>query len=182
MDKKLQRNNIKERLANLSEFERENYSKIICDKLFEIVDKTKARLIMSYRPIQKEVNVDFFNNYIDKNLLQVCYPRIVDDDLIAIISDDFELDKYGIRQPVNGIRINKKDIDLIIIPLVGFDENLNRLGRGKGYFDRFLENIKALKVAVGYEIQKEEKIITNSQDIKMDIILTQESNYGKDIR
>lgn len=182
MDKNLQRKIIKERLANLTDFDIENYSKIICDKLIEIVDKTKAKLIMSYCPIQKEVNVEAFNKHISKKTIQVCYPRIVDDDLVAITSNEFELDKYGIRQPVNGIKIDKNDIDLIIIPLIGFDENLNRLGRGKGYYDRFLENSKSLKLAVAYEIQKERMIITNKQDIKMDIILTQENNYGKDIR
>lgn len=182
MEKLIQRKTIKNRLANLSQTDRETYSKIICDKLIDLVEKTKVNIIMSYRPIQKEVDIEKFNQYIEQKDVQICYPRIVGDDLVAISSKEFDLDQYGIRQPINGITIDKKDIELVIIPLIGFDENLNRLGRGKGYYDRFLENTKALKVAVAYEIQKEEKIITNEQDIKMDVILTQEKDYGKDIR
>lgn len=182
MEKLIQRKTIKSRLANLSQTDRETYSKIICDKLIDLVEKTKVNIIMSYRPIQKEVDVEKFNQYIEQKDVQICYPRITGDDLVAISSKEFDLDQYGIRQPINGITIDKKDIELVIIPLIGFDENLNRLGRGKGYYDRFLENTKALKVAVAYEIQKEEMIITNEQDIKMDVILTQEKDYGKDIR
>ncbi len=182
MEKLIQRKTIKNRLANLSQTDRETYSKIICDKLIDLVEKTKVNIIMSYRPIQKEVDVEKFNQYIEQKDVQICYPRIAGDDLVAISSKEFDLDQYGIRQPINGITIDKKDIELVIIPLIGFDENLNRLGRGKGYYDRFLENTKALKVAVAYEIQKEEMIITNEQDIKMDVILTQEKDYGKDIR
>ncbi len=182
MEKLIQRKTIKSRLANLSQSDREEYSKIICDKLIDLVEKTNVKIIMSYQPIQKEVDMNWFNQYIEEKDIQICYPRIVGDDLIAISSKEFDLDQYGIRQPVNGITIDKQDIELVIIPLIGFDENLNRLGRGKGYYDRFLENTRALKVAVAYEIQKQDLIITNEQDIKMDVILTQEKDYGKDIR
>lgn len=182
MEKLIQRKTIKSRLANLSRSDREEYSKIICDKLIDLVEKTNVKIIMSYQPIQKEVDMNWFNQYIEEKDIQICYPRIVGDDLIAISSKEFDLDQYGIRQPVNGITIDKQDIELVIIPLIGFDENLNRLGRGKGYYDRFLENTRALKVAVAYEIQKQDLIITNEQDIKMDVILTQEKDYGKDIR
>ncbi len=182
MEKLIQRKTIKSRLANLSRSDREEYSKIICDKLIDLVEKTNVKIIMSYQPIQKEVDMNWFSQYIEEKDIQICYPRIVGDDLIAISSKEFDLDQYGIRQPVNGITIDKQDIELVIIPLIGFDENLNRLGRGKGYYDRFLENTRALKVAVAYEIQKQDLIITNEQDIKMDVILTQEKDYGKDIR
>lgn len=182
MEKLIQRKTIKSRLANLSRSDREEYSKIICDKLIDLVEKTNVKIIMSYQPIQKEVDMNWFNQYIEEKDIQICYPRIVGDDLIAISSKEFDLDQYGIRQPVNGITIDKQDIELVIIPLIGFDENLNRLGRGKGYYDRFLENTRALKVAVAYEIQKQDLIITNEQDIKMDVILTQEKDYGKDVR
>lgn len=78
---------------------------------------------------------------------------------------------FGIREPMSGSV--QERLDLIIVPMVGFDENKNRLGHGKGYYDKALENSSAIKIGVAFEAQREE-FECCEHDIKMDIIVTED--------
>ena len=70
-----------------------------------------------------------------------------------------------------------KDLDVIIVPCVGFDAYKNRLGHGGGYYDIFLTDLKATKIAVAFEAQKLDQIITDINDIPMDMIITEAGIY-----
>ncbi len=65
----------------------------------------------------------------------------------------------------------------MLIPLIAFDENLNRVGYGGGFYDRYINRIRKnkriLKIGVAYSFQKVKKIITNKYDIKLDYIITE---------
>jgi 5-formyltetrahydrofolate cyclo-ligase len=63
-------------------------------------------------------------------------------------------------------------IDLVIVPGVAFDRNKNRMGRGKGYYDRFFKKYKPVKIGVGFDFQLMHKIPVAQHDIKMDKIVT----------
>jgi 5-formyltetrahydrofolate cyclo-ligase len=63
-------------------------------------------------------------------------------------------------------------IDLVIAPGIAFDKNKSRLGRGKGYYDRFFINKRIVKIGVGFDFQLLESIPVNQFDIKMDKIIT----------
>jgi 5-formyltetrahydrofolate cyclo-ligase len=67
--------------------------------------------------------------------------------------------------------------DIILVPLLGFDEDLNRLGYGKGYYDRFLENIDSLKIGLAFESQKTPKIQKEETDVPLDFVITEEKIY-----
>ena len=76
--------------------------------------------------------------------------------------------------------LQKKKIypDIILIPLVAFDSNLNRIGYGKGYYDRSLKKINKIKknvisLGIAYSFQKCQKIPTNKHDFKLDYIFTE---------
>ncbi|HQG08910.1 MAG TPA: 5-formyltetrahydrofolate cyclo-ligase, partial [Dysgonamonadaceae bacterium] len=64
-------------------------------------------------------------------------------------------------------------IDLIIVPGVAFDRKLNRLGRGKGYYDRLLSQLKSPKIGICFDFQLLESIPVEDWDIKMDMIVAQ---------
>lgn len=76
---------------------------------------------------------------------------------------------YGIPEPK--IRTPETDFDAVIVPLVAFDGNKNRLGKGKGYYDRFLSDSKARKIGVAFREQKAEFVPTEKTDVKLDEIL-----------
>lgn len=80
---------------------------------------------------------------------------------------------FNICEPQEKIIFPKKDIDIFLVPGVVFDKEGNRKGRGKGYFDRFLVEVKGKKPIIGlcYENQVVEKIETNIWDISVDFVI-----------
>ena len=69
--------------------------------------------------------------------------------------------------------------DALVIPGLAFTKNLERLGRGKGYFDRYLSCFKGLKIGVCFESQIFESIVTDKHDIRMDLLITDKNIYKK---
>ena len=63
----------------------------------------------------------------------------------------------------------------MVVPGVAFDRKGKRLGRGKGFYDRFLKSTNATKVGVGYEFQLIDEVPSEPHDISMDIIVTQKT-------
>ncbi len=84
---------------------------------------------------------------------------------------DLEMGKFNILEPKRKLGF-EEPISLIIIPSIAFDEQGNRLGRGKGYYDRFLKDNLALKIALAFEEQIVDEVPTEGHDIKMDFIIT----------
>jgi len=88
--------------------------------------------------------------------------------------DDLRIGAYGILEPIN-LSSNQVDhIDLIILPGVGFDVYGNRIGYGKGYYDRLIvHHLDVSLIGLAYEFQILERIPTNSHDKKVDEIITE---------
>ena len=85
------------------------------------------------------------------------------------------LNKYGIPEPKN---TNKTFIpDIILVPLVAYDQKLNRLGYGAGYYDRVLKKIslhkKIIAIGIGFSFQKCANIPINKNDYPLDYILNE---------
>ena len=92
--------------------------------------------------------------------------------LIAIDGDtEYIQNSYGIAEPVG--EPYSGDVDICIVPLVAFDRGRVRLGRGGGFYDRFLHNSKAYKIAIAYSVQEYQAIPAEPHDIRMDIIVTE---------
>ena len=89
----------------------------------------------------------------------------------------------GILEPDSSIhaKVNTMEIDFIIIPGIGFSREGKRLGRGGGYYDRYLarslKEKKIIKIGIAYSFQKLKKIPINKYDIKLDHIVTEEKFY-----
>lgn len=84
---------------------------------------------------------------------------------------------YGIREPLQNKAIDKENIDAVIVPGIGFDRNGARIGFGKGYYDRFLNDFDGLKIGVCYDFQLVDKIETDENDIPMNVIVTESDCY-----
>ena len=89
-------------------------------------------------------------------------------------NDPLKINNFGIAEP---IKTKKTYPDIIFVPLVAFDDDLNRLGYGGGFYDRYLEKMekikKILKIGLGFSYQKLKKIPITKHDKKLDIILTE---------
>ena len=81
--------------------------------------------------------------------------------------------RFGIREPEPAcIEMPLADLDLVLVPGVAFDAQGRRLGRGKGFYDRWLSEFKGKKIGVAYDEQLIEAIPVEEQDVQMDFILT----------
>ena len=100
-----------------------------------------------------------------------------------VFKEPLYVNEYGILEPST----LKKEIipDLIMVPLVAYDKNLNRIGYGKGYYDRNLRKIKKIKkksifLGVAYNFQKCKRIPTNKYDFKLHYIFTERGIISSD--
>jgi 5-formyltetrahydrofolate cyclo-ligase len=102
----------------------------------------------------------------------------------SVITTDttFVKGKYGIPQPSTKSEISIEQLNiqeiLIVVPIVGFDKKCHRIGYGGGYYDRFLQNVpKARKIGIAFSLQETEDIPTESTDIPLDEIITEQQVF-----
>lgn len=88
--------------------------------------------------------------------------------------DDVEMTPYGIPEPEKGELVPPGAFDLVLVPMVGGDHNCQRIGYGKGFYDRFLKNVTGTKIGLLYEAcLSEAPIPTNCYDVPLDMIVTE---------
>ena len=133
--------------------------------------------VMCYLSFGKEVDTAPFISYFkicDKN---VSVPVCDGLDMFAAEFNDldsFKITKLGVMEPEKPIKIDKKSIEICIIPGVAFDVFGNRVGYGQGYYDRFLNDENIIKVAICHDFQLiDRKIASEKNDIKMNYIITE---------
>jgi len=88
--------------------------------------------------------------------------------------DPLKINKYGIPEPIS-LKILYPDI--LLVPLVAYDKDLNRLGYGGGFYDRYIEKIekikKVIKIGFAFSYQKLESVPINKYDKKLDFVITE---------
>jgi len=91
----------------------------------------------------------------------------------------FKKNKWNIPEPVDGILIDEKQIDVVFIPLLAYDLKGNRVGYGKGYYDTFLKKCNTTVLKIGLSFFEPEEIITDitKDDIPLDYCVTPEKVY-----
>ena len=88
--------------------------------------------------------------------------------------------EYGIPEPINGIQINNDIIDIVFVPLIAYDIKGNRVGYGKGFYDRFLQNLGPKIIKIGLSFFPPELLIKNidEKDIKLDYCVSPEKIFN----
>ena len=151
------------------------------NKIFFLIKKNfskKKISIAGYYPSNFEVNILDFLYQANKKNIKVGLPIIKRDCKMVfkywIPNEPLYVNKYGILEPKKQNITFKPDI--ILVPLVAFDKNLNRIGYGKGYYDRALKqlsaNKKILTIGIAFSFQETSIIPTNQYDYNLDCILT----------
>lgn len=154
--------------------------KIITKKVIDLPEYRQAKTIAIYKSMHKEVSTDELIEYSLNNKKIVALPKVVFENLefykINSINDLLIKSNFGVEEPIEKIEnfVNKKDIDLVIVPGLCFDREGNRLGFGKGYYDRFLEdsNLKTLALCFSDQLLQEKQIPITENDISMQQIVT----------
>ncbi len=153
------------------------------DKILHFIKniKLQKKVVGCYYPINFEANTVELIQKLQNNNILVGLPIIHKNFDMNFYSfktyDTLIINKLGIPEPGKSRKITP---NILIIPLVAFDKNLNRLGYGGGYYDRFLEKMKKkkiIKIGLAFSCQKVSKIPTDLFDKKMDYIFTEKKLY-----
>jgi len=156
-----------------------NYkSNIICNKIINDKDFYNSRVIALYKSLKSEVNTDILIDYALQNNKIVLLPKVCED--VMNFYKVNEKTKYvksnlGIYEPVSSdIFLDKDLIDIMIVPGICFDLNKNRIGFGKGYYDKYLYSTNIYTLGICFDDQITDKNITNNNyDVKVKRLISE---------
>lgn len=173
MDKKELRSLIKTLKKQHSKESLLEQSRLILSKLENHQSFVEAETVMLYSSLPDEVDThDFIERW--RNKKRIILPTVVGDDIIPVElsrETDFAIGDFNILEPQN--EPYNGNYDLIVVPGVAFDKNGNRIGRGKGYYDRFLcKHLEVKRIGICFDFQLVDEVPTEDNDIGMDEIIS----------
>lgn len=179
MDKESIRLRIKTRKSLLSDEERARAAEAAFSRLEESAAFILADRILLYHSLPDELST---LKFIDKwhTRKQFFLPRVngINLEILPYDRSRLHIGAFNIEEPDGDESTDIASIELIIVPAVAFDRHGNRVGRGKGYYDRLLSNSSATKIGIGYDFQWiDEDIDSDSHDVPLDIIITDRRHY-----
>lgn len=172
---------IRETLTALTDEQRHAASVQACHKLLGLEAFGHANVIMLYMPMATEVDVTPVAVQSFRRGLTVCVPKVDwkrrDMDPVEVTSIDdhvLDCDEHGVRVPKQCRPILPEMIDLVVAPGLGYDCQGHRLGRGGGYYDRFLTRLRTSTTTAGlvFDQQIVDSIPTKPHDVAVDIVVT----------
>ena len=162
---------------------KENYSKnlsINFNKFFKFLKKKniRSKTIGGYYPFNYELDILNILEELEKKNYIISLPKIGKNNTMNFyqcsLKDPLKINKYGIPETVSKKKIYP---GVLLVPLVAFDDQLNRLGYGGGYYDRYISKSqnynKIIKIGMGFSFQKVKSISINKFDKKLDFIITE---------
>jgi 5-formyltetrahydrofolate cyclo-ligase len=177
--KSLLRNKLRKRILAVSATERRKKSQSVCQGLWRSDFVQEARRILIYAAHKDELDTLPLIRQLLKAKKKVYLPRIENDRVflyrITNLKTDLGLGAYGIREPkkVKARWGNIREIDLAIVPGLGFTRDGVRLGRGGGHFDRLLAKAgHIVKIGVGFREQILKSIPVLRHDVRMNFVVT----------
>jgi 5-formyltetrahydrofolate cyclo-ligase len=154
--------------------------KMVINKLLYIIKKSKSKTIMLYIPLGIEVNISSLIIKLRKEKKIVLVP-FMEGESFSLVKYRLPLNikQFGVKEPSNSNKYNNK-IDLAIVPVIGIDGTLRRVGFGKGFYDRFFaknrKNISKI-LFVGRKRCICSEIITDDYDVKGDSYITPKNSF-----
>lgn len=156
------------------------------DQLMSLLEQTElfrqAHAVACYHALPGEVQTAaFLERWYRKK--RMALPVVQGNDLLLLPytgPDSVKKGAFGIIEPIvtpQSVSI-EKEIDLIIVPGVAFDRRLNRMGRGRGFYDRLLSTLSVPKIGIGYSFQLRDQIPVEDFDKKMDLVITEREIIG----
>lgn len=187
MERKQQiRAELKEKRNVLTRAQREEYSRKICENLRAFVKTVNPKVIYFYYPLGSEVNLlplaeEFLKEEYSAEAAVpegrvIAFPRTCGDTMefypVTSLSDFVE-GRFHIMEPMGELPLTEPE-PLVVVPGLGFDRQGNRMGYGKGFYDRYFARFPSCrKMGAAFETQIVEEIPAQAHDIIMDFVVTE---------
>ena len=169
---------------NMSKEDVKKNSNAIMDKITGLDIYKQSKVVFIYMDFKNEVMTSNLIKRMLSEKKRVAIPYTDSINTVLIPSEitkesDLKQNSFGYFEPKSILPVNIEEIDLVIVPGVVFDKNLNRIGFGKGYYDKILNRLKpsAKKIALAHDFQVLEDIPAEEHDVKMDMIITEKNIY-----
>lgn len=178
MDKKILRKRLIERRKSLDKAEKAKWDKIISEKIIKSDCFKKAEQVLVFSSTDDEFDTRYIIERCRESYKRVFYPRCIDKDgnmsFFKVDSvGDLTFGSFGILEPKGTCKkYIPQDNDLVIVPCLSADKQKNRIGYGKGYYDRFLKDFNGVSISPCYDILLEDEIPTDKYDMQINIIVT----------
>ena len=175
----LRKKSLIQRKKNYIKVKKFNFGLIF--KLIKKIFYKKKVIIAGYYPSNHEVDILNFLKEASKRKFRIVLPIINSGSAMSfgnwIFKEPLYVNKFGMLEPKKSGKAIIPDI--IMVPLVAFDSKLNRIGYGKGYYDRSLQKISKIKkktitLGIAYSFQKCANIPTNKYDFKLNYVFTEQ--------
>lgn len=175
------RQRMRAKLDALDEAFRGEASAAACAHLTNLDAFRQASVVMLFMPLATEVDLTPAAISCFQAGKTVCVPRVdwKRRDMVPVEVSSFDdhvmdLDERGIRTPRHGSPLPPELIDLVIVPGLAFDPQGNRLGRGGGFYDRFLSRLRRSAVTIGlaYDVQIIDEVPADDRDISVHFVVT----------
>lgn len=151
------------------------------EQVFARLEQTAAFLmaekILMYHSLPDELSTHaFLRKWADRK--RFFLPRVngVNLDILPYDESRLELGAFHIEEPTGENTVDPSELELIIVPAVAYDRRGNRLGRGKGFYDRLLQTTKATKIGVAYDFQLLDEIPAEPHDVPVDVVISQSTH------
>ena len=174
---------IRKKILKLRKRKNLNKTEIGFNSVLRVLKKEKinSKIIGGYYPYNYEINPMKILEKLEKMNYQISLPKINKNSKMDFFywSKNFPLtiNKYGIPETTSN---DLKYPNILLVPLVAFDKNFNRVGYGGGFYDRYIKKLKKRKkiitIGLAYSFQKVKKIPINNFDIKLDYVITEKNN------
>ena len=145
-------------------------------------EKIKNKIIGGYYPYNYELDITNILKKLEKKNFIISLPKIKKNNQMNFYewssNEPLSINSYGIPEPISEKKVYP---DILLVPLVAFDNKLNRLGYGGGFYDRYLSRIKSIKkiitIGMSFSFQKIKKLPINKYDMKLDYVITEKNFF-----
>ena len=173
-DKSAVRREVRARLAVLGADEKSLRSQCICDEVKKLLAVSGARVVALFSPLGYEPDIWPLVESL-ASTVSVVLPRVEGDVMNFYVYDrnSMAVGSFGINEPQNSVGVHAAEIDAVVVPGLAFCVDGVRMGRGKGYYDKYLSqsDFSALKIGVCYHEQLVPHIPTEPHDVPMDVVI-----------
>jgi len=179
------RQSIRIQRRSISISDREKFAKQLLSQVQKLANFKNGQKIAIYLPNDGEIDTKYIKKFLKNKGFSIYLPILVDKSLkFARVGKNFIKNRFGIDEPISAQILNANQLNIIFMPLVGFDQFKNRIGMGGGFYDRTLsfknrqQNYKNPQLyGLAFDCQEVTKLNTKPWDVPLDAVITPTTIY-----